>query len=93
MAHGSRLTAHGIVLGGLGLHLGAVQSYMAEAHHAGLLAQAQNLPEQMTQRVEVAAPELTDAAVIRLLVASQDPEGQILVAGPLDPAGVMLPAQ
>ena len=31
--------------------------------------------------------ELTYAAVVRLLVAGQHPEGQILVAGPLDLAG------
>ena len=79
--------AHGFVRGGIGMHLGAGQSLMAEAHHAGLLAQAQHLHEWITQRVEVAAPELTDAAVIRLLVASRHTEGQILVAGPLDPAG------
>jgi hypothetical protein len=47
--------ADGFVPGGIGLHLGAVQSNIAEAHHAGLLAQAQNLQEQITQRVEVAA--------------------------------------
>jgi hypothetical protein len=63
------LVAHGLVLGGIGLHLGAIQRHMAQAHYPG---------------IEVAAPELTDAAVIRLLVPCQHPEGQILVAGALD---------
>jgi len=39
------LVAHGLVLGGIGLNLGAIQRHMVEANHAGLLAQAQNLHE------------------------------------------------
>jgi hypothetical protein len=41
----------------------------------------------ITQGLKVAADELTDPAVVRLLVGGEHPEGQILVAGPLDPAG------
>jgi len=63
------LVAHGLALGGIGLHLGAIQRHMAQAHYPV---------------IEVAAPELTDAAVIRLLVPCQHPEGQILVADALD---------
>jgi hypothetical protein len=51
---------------------------MAQAHHAGRLAEAQDLNEQLAQGLKAAAPELTDAAVIRLLVGRQHPEGQIL---------------
>ena len=78
---------HCFVFGGIGLHLGAIQCHMAQAHHAGLLAEAQDLHKQPTERLEVAAAELTDPAVIRLLVAGEHPERQILVTGPLDPAG------
>jgi hypothetical protein len=60
---------------------------MAQAHHARLLAEPQDLNEQVAQRVEVAAPELTDSAVVWLLVAREHPEGQILVTGPLNLAG------
>jgi hypothetical protein len=37
--------------------------------------------------MRVAAPEFADAAVVRLLIASQHAEGQILVAGLLELAG------
>ncbi|MFM9101068.1 MAG: hypothetical protein ACKOPS_06895 [Cyanobium sp.] len=71
---------------------------MTQAHHPGLLAQPQDLNEQILEGIEVAAPELTDAAVVRLLIPGQhpatwpqasvaEPLGQILVAGPLDLAG------
>ena len=76
--------AHGLVLAGIGLHLGAIQRHKAQAHHAGFLAEPQDLHKQITERLEVAAAELTDPAVVRLLVAGQHPEGQVLVAGPLD---------
>ncbi len=87
--------AHGLVLTGIGLNLGAnrlaeacgYERYVAQAHHAGLVAQPQDLNEQTLEGIEVAAPELADPAVVRLLVAGQHPEGQVLVAGSLDLAG------
>ena len=60
---------------------------MAQAHHPGFLAEPQDLHKQRAQGLQVAAAELTDPAVVRLLVAGEHPEGQILVAGPLDLAG------
>ena len=63
---------------------------MAQAHHPRLLAQPQDLDKQIPESVEVAAPELTDPAMVRLLIPGQHPEGQVLVAGALDlvpPAG------
>jgi len=89
--------AHGLVLAGIGLNLGAVKRHMAQAHHPGLLAQPQDLnvatgfraAVQILESTEVAAPELADPAVVRLLIAGQHPECQILVAGALDlPGGV-----
>jgi hypothetical protein len=81
------LVAHGLVLGGIGVNLGAIEGHMAEAHHPSLLAQPQDLNKQALEGIEIVAPELADAAVIRLLVASQHPEDQLLVAGALNLAG------
>ena len=79
--------AHGFVLAGIGLHLRAIQCHMAKAHHAGLLAEPQDLNKQCLKTTEVLAAEVTDPAVIRLLVAGDHPKGGILVAGPLDFSG------
>jgi hypothetical protein len=79
--------AHGLVLGGIGLDLGAIQCHMAQAHHAGLLAEPQDLHEKLAEGVQVPAAELTDPAVVRLLVTGQHPESQILVAGALNLPG------
>ncbi len=104
--------AHCFVLGGVGLHLAAIQCLMAQPDHEGLLAKPQDLNEQLIESVEIAAPvseqlqkvvrgrdqlpftiDLFQApqqeapqaqAVVRLLIPCQHPEGQILVAGPLD---------
>ena len=64
------LVAHGFAPGGVGLHLGPIQGHMAQAHHPGLLAQPQDLNKQILEGIEVAAPELTDPAVVRLLMVA-----------------------
>ena len=81
------LVAHGLVLGGIGLHLGAIQRHMTQAHHPCFLAEAQDLNKQALECIKVAAPKITDTAVVRLLVGRQHPKGQILVAGTLDLPG------
>ena len=81
------LVAHGLVFGSIGLDLGAVQCHMAQAHHAGLLAQPQDLDEQALEGIEVAAPELADPAVVGLLVSGQHAKSQVFVAGPFDLPG------
>ena len=81
------IVADRLVCEGIGLNLRAIVSHMAEAHHPGLLAEAQDLNEQTLEDIEVEAPELTDAAVVRLLVGGGQPEDQVLVAGALDLAG------
>jgi hypothetical protein len=73
-----------LVFGGIDLNLGAIKGHMAQAHHPRLLTQPQDLHKQLAQHVEVAAAELTDAAVVGLLVGRQHPKGQILMAGSLD---------
>ena len=76
--------AHGLVLAGIGFDLGAIQGHMPQTHHPCLLAQPQNLNEQALEGIEIAAPEIADPAVIRLLITGEDPKGQILVAGALN---------
>ena len=76
--------AHGLVLGGIGLNLRCHLAPHGSAQHPGLLTEAQELDKQTLEGIEVAAPELTDAAVVRLLVGDEHPECQILVAGKLD---------
>ena len=67
--------------------LARLLDFLSVSQHAGLLAEAQDLHKQPTERLEVAAAELTDAAVIQLLVAGQHPGRQILITGPFNPAG------
>ena len=78
--------AYGLVFAGIGLHFGAIEGPMTQAHHAGLGAQPQDLPKQIDQGLAVAALEFTESTVIELLVAGLHSESQALVAGPLDPA-------
>lgn len=47
----------------MGLNLGAIQRDMAQAYHPSHLAEAQDQHEKAFQRIEIASPELTDAAV------------------------------
>ena len=72
---------------GIGLNLGAIQCHMAQAHHAGNLAEPQDLNKQTLERIKVAAAKITDPAVVRLLVTVQHQEGQVLVTGSLDLPG------
>jgi len=60
---------------------------MTHADHPGFLTQPQDLNKQALEGVEVAEPKFSDSAVIGLPVSAQHPEGQVLVAGPLDLAG------
>ena len=46
-----------------------IQGRVPQAHHAGLMAQPQNLNAQTFQAIKVAAQEITDSAVVRLLIA------------------------
>jgi len=78
--------AHGLVFGGIGFDLGAVEGHVAQAQQARLLAQPQHLHKQARQCIEMNEAEITDPAVVRLLVAGEHAEGGILPAGPLDPA-------
>lgn len=71
------------------IHLkpGSVHYHMAQTHRPRLLAQAQDLNEQILEGIQVAASELTNSAAVGLLIAGQHAEGQDLLAGQLDLAG------
>ncbi len=86
--------AHGLVFGSidllllrsLRLALDAIESHVAQAHQPRLLIEPQHLHKQARQGIEMNESEITDPAVVKLLVAGEHSESQILVAGPLDPA-------
>ena len=50
---------------------------MAQAHHANFLAEPPDLHKQAAQSIEFLAPEFTDTAVVRLLIAGQHTERQM----------------
>jgi hypothetical protein len=72
--------ADGLVLAGISFHLGVIQGHVPQAHHAGLLAQLQNLNKQTLERIKVAEPKITDSAVVWLLIVVEHLERQVLVA-------------
>lgn len=78
--------AHRLVLARAGLHLGAVYVDVLALHHPRRLTEAQNLKEQCFQLPKVPAPETGDDGEVRLVVPAHHPEGDVLDAGPRDPA-------
>jgi hypothetical protein len=81
------LTAQCLMFGGIGLDLGAIEGHVAQAHQARLLTQPQHLHKLARQCIEMNEAEITDPAVVRLLIAGEHAEGQILVARSLNLAG------
>ena len=57
--------AHGLMLGGVRLDLGAVERDMPELHQAGLLGKLQHLHEQTGQRLQMPLAEIRDRAEVR----------------------------
>lgn len=51
------------------------------------LTEPQDLNEQIAERVEIAVAEVTDAAVVLLLVTGPYPERQVLMGGTLELVG------
>ena len=60
------------------LHFRPVQCDVAQLDQSGLLRQAQHLGEQLSQGIQVDAPELADACVVWLVAPSDDPERHVL---------------
>jgi len=82
-----QLVNHRIVLTSTGLHLGAIERHMAEAHHPHLLDQTQDLNKQILNTFKVAKAELADLSEARQFVAAQLPKGQGLIAASLNLPG------
>ena len=72
-------------LGGVGVHLRAVDRDHPDPNEAGLGAEREHLTEQPRQRGLVALAEARDRRVIRALVSADHPRGDVLDAAPLDP--------
>src|SRR6516162_6369444 len=79
--------AHRLVLGGIGLQLGAIERHMPELDQAGLLAQQQHLLEQVVQRLQVPLAEIRYRAEIRHIEPHNAHEINPLAARLGDPAG------
>ena len=75
------------MLGGIGLHLGAIERHMPELDQAGLLAQQQHLLEQLAQRLQVPLAEIRYRAEIRHVEPHNAHEINPLAARLGDPAG------
>jgi hypothetical protein len=76
--------AHGLVLGGIGSHLDAVDRHMSQLHKPRLLAKDKDLGEQRAERLQVAFAEVRDAVVIGMLVARKRAKRHFFVGGALD---------
>jgi len=88
---GHPAVAHGLVLGGVGQDLRAVQGDVAQLDEPGLLAEGEHLGEQARERLQVLLPEGRNAVVVGVLVRRQHAVRDLLVGGPLDLAGGRLP--
>jgi len=73
------LVAHRLVLAGVALHLRAVQGHVPQLHHPRLLAQSQNLHDQLLKHGEVALAEAVDRCEVRMLSTRQHTEWDALV--------------
>jgi hypothetical protein len=79
------------VMGGVGVHLGAVDRDHAHRHQARLGADREHLAEQLRQRVLVALAKASDRGVIGALVCGYHAVGDVLGALALDHARGALP--
>ncbi len=75
---------HGAVLVGVA-RVDTALEHLLQAHHPRLLAQPQDLGEQSTESLKVAAAKLADSVVFWLLIALQHPKRHILGKSPLGP--------
>jgi hypothetical protein len=78
------LVAHRLVLGGVRLDLRPIERDDAQPDQTEPLTQPQHLHEQRRQRLQVDAPELADAAVVRVRIAGDHPKRDVFVRPLLD---------
>jgi hypothetical protein len=79
--------AHGLVLGGIGQDLRAVQGHMAQLDEPGLLAEGEHLGEQRREGSEVLLAEGGNAVVVGVLIRRRDAVRDLLMGRPLVLAG------
>ncbi len=60
---------------------------MVQAHHPGILQQAQDLNKQLLEGLQTPASEPTDVSLVWPLDGAEHPDGPIHVAGSLDLVG------
>jgi hypothetical protein len=88
---GHPTVAHGLVLGGVGEDLRAIEGHVPELHQPGPLAEPEHLGEQGGQGRQVGLPEGGDGVVVRVLIRREDAVGDLLVRRLLDLARGGLP--
>src|SRR2546421_1118656 len=76
--------AQRLTLRRIGLNLGAVNGHLPQLYQSRSLAQLQHLHKQLTQLFQVSLAKLSNAVVVRLLIARQDPKSYVIISGPLE---------
>ena len=69
---------HGLVLGGVGFHLRAVQRHPTQLHRPGFQRQPQHLLEQLVQRFQVDLAKVGNRAEVGLIAGRQHPKRHVL---------------
>jgi hypothetical protein len=72
------------VLGGVGLHLRAVNGHPPQLDQTRSLAESEDLQEQLPELLHVPPAKVRDRIVVRVLVGGQNPEGHVRPSGLLD---------
>ena len=73
--------AQRFAFGCVGLDLRAVHGHMAQLHQAGPLAQLQHLHKQLPQLSQVSFSKISDAVVVRMLIAAQNSKRHVIISG------------
>ena len=77
---------HGLVLGGVGLHLRAVERHPTQLHRPALERHPQHLLEQPLEGFQVDLAKIRDRAEVGLVAGRQHAKGYVLDQPPGDPA-------
>ncbi|RWL75890.1 MAG: hypothetical protein EOR69_31230 [Mesorhizobium sp.] len=74
------LVAHRLVLGRVGLDLGAVERHVPELHQFRLLGKLQDLHEQRSRRLQMPSAEIRDGAEVRRIARHDHHEVRLRVS-------------